>query len=142
MQCYVSHLLQLCSCVWWCENPTWWSETSSLLLHCWRKRCYISYKCTGANVINHWGVDEHSISEYPLNFSLSNSLVDCVNTLKLTLYDVTLDHPTIYTAYPSSAERIDTTGVHITYYLSELFFDGCMCMVNMLSLLCSVWPNT
>ena len=62
------------------------------------------YKCTGANIINHWGVDECSISEYPLNFSLSNSSVDCVNTLKLTLYDVTLDHPTIYTAYPSSAK--------------------------------------
>ena len=90
-----------------------------------------SYNCTGANVINHWGVDGHSISQYPINFNLSNSSVDCINTLKLTLYDVTLDYPTVYTAYPSSAERFNITGVHITAHLSELFLDRSLCMINM-----------
>ena len=101
------------------------------------------YKCRGANVINHWEVDGRSISEDPpndLKFNLSNSSVDCVNTLTLTLYDVTMDYPTTYTAYPSSAERINTTGVHIAAHLSELFLDWCMCMLYVLSwlmLLCS-----
>lgn len=82
-----------------------------------------SYKCKGADVFNHWGVDGRSISEYPLKFSLSNSLVDCVNTLKLTLNNVTLEYPTTYTAYPNSVERFNITEVHITAHLRELFLD-------------------
>ena len=82
-----------------------------------------SYKCSGANVINHWGVDGHSISQdlsNTLNFSLSSSSVHCVNTLNLTLYNVNLEYPTVYTAYPSSSERFSTTGLNITAHLSEI----------------------
>ena len=100
-----------------------------------------SYRCTGAHVINYWGVYGRSISQDPpnaLNFDLSNSSVDCVNTLNLTLYDVTLDYPTAYTAYPSSSERFSTAGVNITAHLSKLFFDKCMCMVTLLNYLISL----
>ena len=93
-----------------------------------------SYKSTGANVINHWGVEGRSISKDPpsgVNFNLSNSSVNCVNTLNLALYDVKLDYPTIYTAYPSSAEQFNITGVHITAHLGELC--TYMCMVNMIN---------
>ena len=78
-----------------------------------------SYRCTGINVSNWWGVDGFEIS-YPVKFNKSNSSFGCVNTLTLTLYDVSLDYSNAYTAYPSTSTHFNPTGINVTVYLSEL----------------------
>ena len=78
-----------------------------------------SYKCTGNNVINWWGVGGCPISS-PIKFDMTNSSEDCVNTLNLTLHDVMLDYSGAYTAYPSTSKQFSTTGINVTTHLSEL----------------------
>lgn len=82
-----------------------------------------SYQCTGNNVINWWGVGNCDISFYrdTINYDKGNSLVDCVNTLNLTLHDVTLNYPKSFTAYPSISERFRTTGTHVTAHLCKSY---------------------
>ena len=85
-----------------------------------------TYRCTGISVNNWWGVDGYEISTYPpLKFDESNSSYGCVNTLTLTLYDVTLYYSNVYTAYPSTSTKFSTTGINLTVHLSEL-----NCLVN------------
>ena len=79
-----------------------------------------SYRCTGIDVINWWGVDGHKISTYPFKFDESNSSFGCKNHLTLTLYDVTLDYSNTYTAYPSTSTHFSITGINLTFHLSEL----------------------
>lgn len=79
-----------------------------------------SFRCTGIDVINWWGVHGYEISMYPIKFDKSNSSSGCINNLTLTLYDVTLDYSYPYTAYPSTNEHFSTTGINLTVHLSEL----------------------
>ena len=79
-----------------------------------------SYKCTGNNVINWWGVGGYPISSLTYAFNKTSSSVDCVNTLNLTLHNVTLDYSGNYTAYPSTSEHFSTSGINVTAHLSEL----------------------
>ena len=79
-----------------------------------------TYRCTGIDVINWWGVDGYEISTYPIKFNESNSSFGCISSLTLTLYNVTLDYSNAYTAYPSTNTQFSITGVNLTVHLSEL----------------------
>ena len=79
-----------------------------------------SYRCTGINVSNWWGVDGCEISTYPVKFDENISSFGCDNTLTLTLYDVSLNYSNAYTAYPSTSTHFNTTGINVTVHLSKL----------------------
>ena len=79
-----------------------------------------TYRCTGIDVINWWGVDGYEISTYQIKFDESNSSFGCISSLTLTLYNVTLDYSNAYTAYPSTNTQFSITGVNLTVHLSEL----------------------
>ena len=79
-----------------------------------------TYRCTGNDVLNWWGVGGYEISMYPIKFDESNSSFGCISSLTLTLYDVTLDYSNAYTAYPSTNTHFSITGVNLTVLLSKL----------------------
>lgn len=78
-----------------------------------------SYRCSGANVVNWWGVHGCAISPNAFSFTESQSSVDCVNTLALTLHNVMVNYSQAFTAYPSTNDLFSAAGIHTTFHLSE-----------------------